>query len=78
MSGSGGPHSQQPELKHVRLARGENQLQGLGVELKATELRIPRMCLFLKAEPRERSGVDSQLYLGQWEAREGFLSRERI
>lgn len=29
-------------------ARVENQLQGLGVQLKATELRIPRVCLFLK------------------------------
>lgn len=27
-------------------ARVENQLQGLGVQLKATELRIPRVCLF--------------------------------
>ena len=59
-------------------ARVENQLQGLGVQLKATEFRIPRVCSFLKTEPGERSGVDSQLYLGQWEARGGFLSKERI
>lgn len=36
------------------------------------------MHLVLKTEPGERSGVDSQLYLGQWEARGGFLSREMI